>query len=122
MTKKAEEIQDDENVIYCVNRWTRKYRNNATLDGKRYSVIHNCSLSEMNDGHWEYVDHITETEDGTDKSSGHDVIVTNAETNPEELKRLQQEPWQKYDVYLASDVLVRQFEFRNGSWTALQVE
>lgn len=119
MTKKAEEIED---IIYCVNKWTRKYKNNVTLDGKKYSVIHECSLSEINDDHWEYVDHITETEDGTDKSSSHDIIVTNAETNPDDLKKFQEDPWQKHYVYMGPDILVRYFEFSNGSWTALQVE
>jgi hypothetical protein len=121
MTKKSEKAVS-EDIIYCVAKWTRKYKNNATLDGKSYSVVHDCVLSEMNDGHWEYTDHTTETEDGTDRSMGNDLIITNAETDPDQLKEFQNEPWQKHYVYRGPEELVRYFEFRNGTWTALAVE
>lgn len=122
MAKKTKEVTvTTEDVIYVVAKWTRVYKNNATLDGKSYSVRHECVLSEINDGHWEYTDHVTQTEDGTDRSMSSDLVITNAESDPSQLKEFQEEPWQMHFIYSAPEVVIRAFEKKSGSWTALDV-
>ena len=121
MTKKTNKVQDEDGV-YCISKWTRTYKNSAMLNDKSFTIKHDCILSEMSDGHWEYSDHTTETEDGTGRSMGNDLIITNAETDPEQLKNFQNEPWQKHFVYIEADVVARAFEKQGGSWTGINAD